>query len=343
MLNPIRLINRLFELLFELPARLVRLPVAIMVLILDIRFWIRMVLYTIGSVLLVMTLAYVAPVVWAPMGLKWLGPQLDYFDQRSKGIGIYSARGDYLGIFDPRMEPDFNSTSKTIEWESFTAYPDHKSEHVDKVPPHYWSCLRYLEDRNLGKPLLSFRANFPYIQFGNLYGIDPQGLMRMPSKAVLYMLGKSSGGGGSTISMQLARSYYASLPSRKESYLDKLKRKTSEWWLAPIIQHKLVKDGDFGPLQNWAANHLPLAQRVGGSLYGVGLTSRIIFGKPSSDMTRVEQFVLAAAVNRPIQVLPSKNPRINKRRLRNWRHITAIRAQRCVKAHWLPIRKKQRT
>ena len=49
-------------------------------------------------------------------------------------------------------------------------------------------------------------------------------------------------------------------------------------------------------------------------------------------MTQVEQFVLAAAVNRPIQVLPSSNPRINKRRLRNWRHITAIRAQRCVNA-----------
>ena len=145
-------------------------------------------------------------------------------------------------------------------------------------------------------------------------------------------MGKSSGGGGSTISMQLARSYYASLPSRKETPLDKLKRKTSEWWLAPIIQHKLVQDGDFGPLQKWAANHLPLAQRVGGSLYGVGLTSRIIFGKPSSEMTRAEQFVLAAAVNRPIQVLASSNQRINKRRLRNWRHITAIRAQRCVNA-----------
>lgn len=332
MLNPIRLLNRLFEALFELPAKLLRLPVSLLVLILDIRFWIRMVLATIGAFLLVMTLAYVAPIVWAPVGLKWFEPELNYFDQRSKGIGIYDASSDYLGIFDPRMEPDFNSTSKTIEWESFTAYPDHKSEHVDEVPPHYWSCLQYLEDRNLGKPVISFRSRFPYLQLGNLYGIDPHGLMRMPSKVVMYLLGKSSGGGGSTISMQLARSYYASLPSRKESYMDKLKRKTSEWWLAPIIQHKLVQDSDFGPLKEWAANHLPLAQRVGGSLYGVGMTSRIIFGKPSSDMTRAEQFVLAAAVNRPIQVLPSKNQRINKRRLRNWRHITAIRAQRCVNA-----------
>jgi penicillin-binding protein 1A len=332
MFDLIRFINRFFEFLFELPAKLIRLPLAILVAILDIRFWIRVVLAIMGSVVLVMTLAYAAPVIWAPLGLKWFEPELNYFDQRSKGIGIYDASSDYLGIFDPRMEPDFNSTSKTIEWESFTAYPDHKSEHVDEVPPHYWSCLRYLEDRNLGRPLISLRPDFPYIQLGNLYGIDPNGLMRLPGKALLNVLGKSSGGGGSTISMQLARSYYASLPSQKESYLDKFKRKTSEWWLAPIIQRKLVQDGNYRPLQKWAANHLPLAQRVGGSLYGVGLTSRIIFGKPSSDMTQAEQFVLAAAVNRPIQVLASKNPRINKRRLRNWRHITAIRAQGCVNA-----------
>ncbi len=332
MANPIRFINRFFEGLFELPVKLIRLPIALLVAILDIRFWIRLLLGAIASVLFIMTLAYVAPVIWAPLGLKWFEPELDYFDQRSKGISLYDASGDYLGIFDPRMEPDFNSTSKAIEWESFTAYPDHKSEHVDEVPPHYWACLRYLEDRNLGKPMISLRRSFPFIQLGNLYGIDPNGLMRLPGKALLSLLGKSSGGGGSTIAMQLARSYYASLPSRKETYFDKLKRKTSEWWLAPIIQRKLVRDGNYRPLQKWAANHLPLAQRVGGSLYGVGLTSRIIFGKPSGDMTRAEQYVLAAAVNRPIQVLASKNPRVNRRRLRNWRHITAIRAQRCVNA-----------
>ncbi len=332
MLNPIRLINRFFETLFELPSKLVRLPVSILVSILDIRFWIKLVLYSISSILLLLTLDYAAPVIWAPIGLRWMGAELNYFDQRSKGIGIYDASGDYIGIFDPRMEPDFNSTSKTIEWESFTAYPDHKSEHVDEVPPYYWSCLQHLEDRNLGKPMISFSKAFPFVRLGNLYGIDPNGLMRMPGKALLYLVGKSSGGGGSTISMQLARSYYASLPSRKESYMDKLARKTSEWWLAPIIQYKLVKDGNFDELKKWSANHLPLAQRVGGSLYGVGLTSRIIFGKPSIEMTRAEQYVLAAAVNRPIQVLPSRNPRINKRRLRNWRHITSLRAQKCVNA-----------
>ncbi len=332
MLNPVRRLNRLIEKLAELPSKLARLPVAVLVTILDIYFWIRLVIYSIGAILLILVMAYVAPAMWGKIALQWIEPELDYFDQRSKGIGIYDARGDYLGIFDPRMEPDFNATAKAIEWENFTAYPDHKSEHVDEVPPDYWACLQYLEDRNLGKPLVSLRRQFPFVQLGNLYGIDPQGLMRLPGNVLLNLTGQSSGGGGSTIAMQLARSYYSSLPSRNESYIDKLKRKTSEWWLAPIIQHKLVRGNDYSQLQKWAANHLPLAQRVGGSLYGVGLTSRIIFGKPSSEMSRAEQYVLAAAVNRPIQVLPSSNPRIAARRLRNWRHITSVRAQRCVNA-----------
>lgn len=332
MIDPIRFLNRAFELLFEAPFKLIRLPVSILVAILDIRFWIRLVMYLGATVLLVVMLAYVAPVLWAPVGLGWYDAELDYFDQRSKGISMYDARGDYLGIFDPRMEPDFNAGLKAIEWENFTAYPDHKTEHVDEVPPHYWNCLLYLEDRNLGKPMMGFRSRFPFLEFGNLYGIDPHGLFRMPYRMTQYLLGTSSGGGGSTIAMQLARSYYSTLPSRDESAFDKLKRKTSEWWMAPIIQRKLTQNGDMTDLRKWAANHLPLAQRVGGDLYGVGLTSRVIFGKPSSDLSRVEQFVLAAAVNRPIQVLASRNPAVNRRRLRNWRHITSIRAQRCVNA-----------
>ena len=105
--NPIRLINRFFESLFELPAKLLRLPISILVTILDIRFWIKLVLYSLVSVMLVGVLAYVAPVVWAPIGLRWFDTELDYFDQRSKGISLYDARNDYLGIFDPRYGARF--------------------------------------------------------------------------------------------------------------------------------------------------------------------------------------------------------------------------------------------
>jgi membrane peptidoglycan carboxypeptidase len=331
-MNPIRMFNRLFELVFEAPLELLRWLVGWAEVIFTLRFWLRVLLVLLLSLGSVFLIAYIAPAIWTKFGASMFDAELYYFDQRSKGIGIYEAGGDYLGIFDPRMEPDFNSSGKAIKWEDFTAYPDHKSEHVEKAPPHFWSCLVYLEDRNLGKPVISLRSSPPFVQFGNLYGIDPQGLMRMPYKTISWLMGKSSGGGGSTIAMQLARSYYKTLPRRNESWLDKLKRKTSEWWLAPIIQTRLAHGDDFSRLSIWAANHLPLAQRVGGDLYGVGLTSRIIFGKPAWKMNMAEQFVLAAAVNRPIQVLPSRNPRINRRRLRNWRHITAVRAQKCVNA-----------
>jgi hypothetical protein len=344
MLELMRLFNRLMEALLNLPLRLGRDLVLLLVFILDLRFWLRLLLASIGMGVVVFLVAYVAPVLWAPFGLAIFGNELDYFDQRSKGIGIYDVTGDFLGIFDPRMESDFNATGKPIEWDDLTAYPDHKTEHVDEVPPQYWSCLQYLEDRNLGRSMVSFSSQFPFVRLGNLYGIDPNGLMRLPANIVLYVLGKGSGGGGSTIAMQLARSYYKTLPSTDESLGDKLMRKTSEWWLAPVIQRKLTQGGDDGELRKWAANHLPLAQRVGGDIYGVGLTSRMVFGKPSKELTTAEQFVLASAVNRPIQVLPSTNPKINERRLINWQHITSRRAQECVNALiGDPVERKQLT
>jgi membrane carboxypeptidase/penicillin-binding protein PbpC len=52
-------------------------------------------------------------------------------------------------------------------------------------------------------------------------------------------------------------------------------------------------------LKQWAANHLWLAQRTGGSpLHGIELASRIVFGKETADLSIAEQFVLASAVNR---------------------------------------------
>ena len=51
--------------------------------------------------------------------------------------------------------------------------------------------------------------------------------------------------------------------------------------------------------KRWAANHFPLAQRTGGQeLYGVEQTGLILFGEQASALTRPEQYVLAAAVNR---------------------------------------------
>lgn len=80
--------------------------------------------------------------------------------------------------------------------------------------------------------------------------------------------------------MQFARVIYKTPPSTSEGGFTKLRRKFSEWWLAPVIYHELTRGGDDTRLKQWAANHIWLAQRTGGQpLHGVEVTSRIVFGK----------------------------------------------------------------
>ena len=130
--------------------------------------------------------------------------------------------------------------------------------------------------------------------------------------------------------MQLARVIYKTPPRVGENAFEKLGRKFSEWWLAPVIYRELTRGGDDTPLRQWAANHLWLAQRTGGSpLHGVEVTSRIVFGKEAKSLTMAEQFVLASAVNKPIILLEGSD-RLNAVRLDRWRYITEVRARRCA-------------
>jgi hypothetical protein len=138
------------------------------------------------------------------------------------------------------------------------------------------------------------------------------------------------GVGGSTLSMQLVRVIYKTPPSASEGALVKLRRKFGEWWLAPVIYRELTGDGSQTALKQWAANHLWLAQRTGGApLHGIELTSRIVFGKETPDLTIAEQFVLASAVNRPI-ILMEGSERLNAVRLDRWRYIVEVRARTCA-------------
>ncbi|MFA6139533.1 MAG: glycosyl transferase family 51, partial [Hyphomicrobium sp.] len=98
----------------------------------------------------------------------------------------------------------------------------------------------------------------------------------------------------------------------------------------PVVYRELTEGGDNTALKQWAANHLWLAQRTGGSpLHGIELASRIVFGKETADLSIAEQFVLASAVNRPI-ILMEGSERLNAVRLDRWRYLTEVRARTCA-------------
>lgn len=266
-------------------------------------------------------LVYVVAPLRAYTGAYTIADKLTYDAERWLATAIYDRRGSFVGTFDPRLDSvrDVNYTGRSIEVGDYTANPDHKSIPVREVPEYYWKCLLFHEDRHLGSWL-------------NPYGIDLLGVLKIPLSSIertIALRRPSIGVGGSTLPMQFVRVIYKTPPDPSESGFTKLRRKFGEWWLAPVIYRVLTRDGEKA-LRQWAANHIWLAQRTGGApLHGVEVTSRIVFGKDSSELSIAEQFVLASAVNKPIILMPGSD-RLNEVRLDRWRYITEVRARTCA-------------
>jgi membrane peptidoglycan carboxypeptidase len=322
MLAILRLLTRILEIVLAVPVRGVRLVTDL------VAFNPRLgplrhvataaILYVIFAVVLVYAVAPLRGLI----GATYMADKLTYDAERWLATAIYDSKGSFVGTFDPRLDSrrDVNYTDAAIEMGSYTANPDHKSIPVAEVPEHFWKCLLYHEDRYLGGPL-------------NPFGIDLVGVLKIPYSTVkrsIALKRPSLGVGGSTLPMQFARVIYKTPPSSSEGGLTKLRRKFSEWWLAPVIYRSLTRGGDDTPLKQWAANHLWLAQRTGGSpLHGVEVTSQIVFGKEAKDLSIAEQYVLASAVNKPIILLEGSD-KLNAVRLDRWRYITEVRARTCA-------------
>ncbi|GJM03994.1 MAG: hypothetical protein DHS20C08_24950 [Rhodomicrobium sp.] len=284
--------------------------------------------YVTGALFFYIIFAFTLVYVFAPIrgwaGSYWMGPKIHYASERWLGTALYEKNGHFIGTFDPRMDSkrDLNTSAEPIliSDPNYVANPDHKSIPVRTVPDHFWKCLVYHEDRHLGG-------------LRNPFGIDLAGVLKIPYSTVTRSFEAKSirfGVGGSTLPMQLVRVYKATAPSRKESAVDKLKRKAIEWWNAPVFYWELTRNGTEELLKQWAANHLWLAHRTGGrDLQGIEVTARIIFGKEASELTVAEQYLLASAVNKPI-ILLEGSERLNQVRLDRWRYVAEVRAKTCA-------------
>ena len=319
----------IFSVLLRALELLVLLPFRILHVLLDrVAFNPRLgpLRYVAGAAIVYLSLALLLVYVLAPIrgavGHYTQGEKLHYDAERWLATAIYDVRGSFVGTFDPRLDSlrDVNYTSEAIDLGDYVANPDHKSIPVREVPDPYWQCLVYHEDRNLGGVL-------------NPFGIDLPGVLKIPFSTVRRSIAAKRlvlGVGGSTLAMQFVRVIYKTPPGVHEGALVKLKRKLGEWWLAPVVYRELTGGGDNTALKQWAANHLWLAQRTGGSpLHGIELASRIVFGKETADLSIAEQFVLASAVNRPI-ILMEGSERLNAVRLDRWRYLTEVRARTCA-------------
>ena len=322
MLALARALSRVFEILVAVPMALVRGACDLVIFNPRLGALRYVLAAAVGYAAFALLLVYVLAPLRGIAGHYALADKIRYDAERWLATAIYDKNGSFAGTFDARLDSqrDVNYTDAPIDVGGYVANPDHKSIPVRTVPPYYWQCLVHHEDRYTGTWL-------------NPFGIDLLGVLKIPVSSLKRTLATgrpSIGVGGSTLPMQFVRVIYNTPPDVRETGFEKLKRKVSEWWLAPVVYHELTAGGDDTPLKQWAANHLWLAQRTGGApLHGVEITSRVVFGKDANELTIAEQFVLASAVNKPI-ILLEGNDKLNEVRLDRWRYITEVRARTCA-------------
>lgn len=229
--------------------------------------------FALAGILVVALIAFLPGDRYPGARATWLDFQ--HAADRARSFAMFDAKGRYLGVAHPEIEADFLAYPGE-ELAPLGLYPDHLAVPVADAPRYFWRCLVYLEDRNRG----SLR---------NLNGVDIGSVLAIPF----------SRRGGSTIEMQLARSFW--MLNRENSRV--IPRKLREWFVAPTLHYYLSQGGDERRLRAWAAQHIPLVLAAGDEqdIYGVETAAHFMFGLRASELDAGQQLFLAAAVQRPIR------------------------------------------
>ena len=140
-------------------------------------------------------------------------------------------------------------------------------------------------------------------------GIDYKSLARVGVKSIL-LGNRASGGGGSTLTQQLAKSLFPrdttnlSFPGAKVVRLGTIKLK--EWITAVKLERNYTKDEILSMYLN--------SVFFGSNAYGIRAASSTFFSKHPSQLNTEEAALLVGMVNKPTRYNPVINPDASKRR-----------------------------
>ena len=165
-------------------------------------------------------------------------------------------------------------------------------------------------------------------RFFNHLGIDP---LRLAKAAYVDLKYHRKQQGASTITMQLARSFWLDKKKR-------FRRKFSELMITMVLEQRLTKEQIF---ENYA-NQVYLGRNDSFSIHGFGEASRAYFGKRISELTLPEAALLAGLIQRPSYFNPERYPERAKYRrdvvLRLMKQNGYITAAQFAEATRTPIR-----
>lgn len=155
---------------------------------------------------------------------------------------------------------------------------------IHDLPPHVPQAFIAIEDR----------------RFYQHNGIDVRGLTRAVTEAALTA--SLSGGGGSTITQQLARNMF----QETIGFEKRLERKLKELQVALELERAYSKDQILEAYMNQI--------NLGLGIWGIHTAARFYFGKEPTDLTAADAAILAAVANNPRRFSPFINPDNSKKR-----------------------------
>jgi Transglycosylase len=230
----------------------------------------------------------VVPLLVQPFGDN-VRYEIEESDARKLGTALSDSKGRWIGAFPSRLDSDrrFNE-GETVKFDdidlsgkSFPIYPDHKVLFVERPPQHYLTCLKRLEDSNMGNWLI------------NPHGVDAIGLLRIPASGM-----KS---GGSSLSSQLVQQLIRP-KGQSEGRMDAIRRKGEEiFWTAPLMFGYAPNDRRFDQLVARHLPHVQYTQQDRSVLWGIEASSRVLFNAPADDsLPKAAQYILAGSIRRPL-------------------------------------------
>lgn len=206
------------------------------------------------------------------------GPD-SYFDDEA---GVLKFDGDRVAqIISLRDHTE--RTMYMLEPQLITNLFDHKREkrrlvHYADIPPVLRNAILSAEDK----------------RFFQHAGFDPLGIIR---SAWMDVKTRSKSAGGSTLTMQLARTLWL---SSDKSW----KRKAAEILVTMHLEQKLTKEQIF----EYYANAIDLGRRGSFAIRGFGEAAQAYFGKDIRQLTLPEAATLAGLVQRPSATNPYRWP-----------------------------------
>ncbi len=256
--------------------------------------------------------------IFAAPKVVWLGEEIGaddivaqlrrsgYTESRTNPLGWYRAREDAVEIF-PGADSYFDQEAGAIKLSGgrvtgIISMRDNTARTQYLLEPE---LITNLFDKNREKRRLVKFHDIPKVlvhavisaedkRFFQHSGFDP---LRIIKVAYIDLKERRMGQGASTLSMQLARSFFLDL--RKT-----WRRKAAEVLITLELERRLTKEQIF----EYYANQIDLGRRGSFNIRGFGEASQAFFGKDIKDLTLPEAATLAGQIQRPSYTNPIRWP-----------------------------------